>query len=233
MKIDEKVLKEAFRQAQDIATKEMEEKAWEPDETEPDRDWEMLYEAGRVRKKKKRTGYRKRARIAAAVMLALTVGIASAFTAAASQIGFIRTLTQWFVDKGDSHDDFLYKQSEQKEEASQPPQTLETIYEPTYIPDGFELAVDDLVGGIGYTQGYVKGKKDIWFSQNTINATISIDSENMKRETVVIQGYEGQMNSKKGETILVWATDEYIFEISSSLGKEEVLKVAESVAVKE
>ncbi len=230
MRIDEKVLKEAFRQAQDIATKEMEEKAWEPDETEPDRDWEMLYEAGRMRKKKERTGYRRRARIAAAVMLVLTVRLVSSFTAEASQIGFIRTLTQWFIDRGDSHDDFRYKQSEQKEEASQ---TLETIYEPTYIPDGFELAYEDLVGSMNYVQEYVKEKKYLGFEQDTINVAKSIDSENMKRETVVIQGYEGQLNSKKGETILVWATDEYIFEISSSLGKEEVIKVAESVAVRE
>ena len=210
MRIDEKVLKEAFRQAQDIATKEMEEKAWEPDETEPDRDWEMLYEAGRMRKKKERTGYRRRARIAAAVMLVLTVRLV--------------------IDRGDSHDDFRYKQSEQKEEASQ---TLETIYEPTYIPDGFELAYEDLVGSMNYVQEYVKEKKYLGFEQDTINVAKSIDSENMKRETVVIQGYEGQLNSKKGETILVWATDEYIFEISSNLGKEEILKVAESVAVKE
>ena len=232
MKIDEKVLKEAFRQAQDIATKEMEEKAWEPDETEPDRDWEMLYEAGRMRKKKERTGYRRRARIAAAVMLVLTVGIASAFTAEASQIGFIWTLTQWFVDRGDSHDNFRYKQSEQKEETSQPPRTLETIYEPTYIPDGFELVVDDLLT-VSHFMYYEKGGKSFSFDQGIMNGVISVDSENMKRETVVIQGYEGQMNSKKGETILVWATNEYIFTISSNLGKEEILKVAESVAVKE
>ena len=232
MKIDEKVLKEAFRQAQDIATKEMEEKAWELDETEPDRDWEMLYEAGRMRKKKERTRYRRRARIAAAVMLVLTVGIASAFTAEASQIGFIRTLTQWFVDRGDSHDDFRYKQSEQKEETSQPPRTLETIYEPTYIPDGFELVVDDLLT-VSHFMYYEKGGKSFSFDQGIMNGVISVDSENMKRETVVIQGYEGQMNSKKGETILVWATNEYIFTISSNLGKEEILKVAESVAVKE
>ena len=142
-----------------------------------------------------------------------------------------KAIIHWFTERGAKQDDFHFEQS-LKEEKKEPPQTIEKIYAPTYIPDGFEMADEIVVEDIYGIQNYEKGKHYITLEQDIVNAGIAIDSEDMGREDVMIQGYQGQLNSKQGKIILIWATGEYVFTLSSDLDREEVLKIAESIREK-
>ena len=230
MKINREELREAFRQAQNIATEELETGMPETDEKMEGQDWQTLYEIGQAQKEKKGIwkGSRRSMRIAMVVTIVLVVGTASVFSSEAGR----RAMMQWFTEWGDKDDGFHFSGDSEKTDV-QPPQEIETVYEPTWIPDGFELTEDEMVGGLDYFQEYMNGMHYIGFEQDTVNAGITIDSDGMLREEVMVNGYQGQLNSKEGKAILIWATGEYIFTVGSDLGKEVVLKVAESVKAKE
>ncbi len=231
MKISREELKEAFRQAQSIVTEELEAGMPETDVKVEGQDWQMLYKKGLEQKKENgvRKGGRRNIRIAMVLVLVLVTagGIVLASSAEAGR----RVIMQWFTEWGDKDDGFHFAGDEDKKE-SPPPREIETIYAPSWIPEGFELTVDELVGEICYWQEYMKGKHQVDFQQNIVNAGITIDSDGMEREDVMINGCQGQLNHKKDKTILIWATRNYVFMLSSDLGKEEVLKMAESVKEK-
>lgn len=227
MKINQQDMREAFRQAQDIVMHEWESKVEVSHEMEIKQDWEKLYEEGKKRKRKEQYGHPKGMRIAMVVVLVLMVGVSAVFSVDASR----KVVITWFTRLTQKEDSFHF-QGEKGKDVSKPPQKIETVYEPTYIPKGFELEEEGLVGEIYYSQEYTKEKNYLGFEQNIVNAGISIDAEGMKREDVVIHGCHGQLNWKKGKTILLWTTKEYVFTISSNLGKKEVLKIAESVKKK-
>lgn len=231
MKISREELKEAFRQAQSIVTEELEAGMPETDDKVEEQDWQVLYEKGQEQEKTKGLwkGGRRNIRIAMVLVLVLVTagGTVFAFNAEAGS----RVIIQWFTEWGGKDDGFHFAGDSEKTDV-QPPQEIETVYEPTWIPEGFELTEDELIGEICYWQEYMKGKHQVEFQQNIVNAGITIDSEDMEREAVMINGYQGQLNSKEGKTGLIWATGEYVFMISSDLGKEEVLKMAESVKEK-
>ena len=227
MTINQQEMREAFLQAQGIVTHEWESKVDVPNEMELKQDWEKLYEEGQKKKRKVLSGFQKGMRVAMVVMLVLVVGVSSVFSVEASR----KAVLTWFTKWTQKEDNFHFE-GEKGDGVSKPPQKIETVYEPSYIPNGFELADGGLVGDIYYSLEYIKGKNYLGFEQNIVNAGISIDSEGMKREDVVIHGCHGQLNSKVGKTILIWTTKDYVFTISSNLGKKEVLKIAESVKKK-
>lgn len=226
MMLNQTELKEAFRQAQNIVTQEWENQTGYTENGDARPDWEMLYAAGRKRQKH-RIDRRPVWRIAMVVLLVLVVGAASVFSVEANRKAIIR----WFTNPGEKVDDFHFAGDKGKED-SEPPQKIEKIYGLSYVTAGFELANEGLVEDLYYRQEYVKGKKYIVFEQSIVSAGIAIDSEKMQRREVTIRGCQGQLNSKKGRTILIWTTKDYIFTISSNLGEEEVLTMAECVKEK-
>lgn len=113
------------------------------------------------------------------------------------------------------------------------PDKIETYYEPAYLPDGYEMWEDSYIKE-NWTYGmyYVKtGNQFIVFNQGILEGTISIDSEGAKRKDVVINGWKGQLNYKKKKKTVIWATNEYVFQVSGvgNIRTEDLLKVAESV----
>ena len=230
MEISTKELREALYRAQTEATDELEHKVMGTGETEsePELDWEKLYLEGRERKTQAATKKRKGLRAAIVFFAVFLVGVTSVFSVEASR----KAVLQWFARQGQKQDDFHFEQTVEPKE-KEPPKTIEEIYAPTYIPEGFEL-VDEMVAEEIYSvQNYAKGKHYIALEQDIVNVGLAIDSEDMNREEVTVQGYQGQLNSKKGKTILIWATGEYVFTLSSDLDKEEVVKIAESIREKE
>lgn len=112
------------------------------------------------------------------------------------------------------------------------PDKIETYYEPVYLPDGYEMTDNINNIDIMISKTYSKRKNIITFGQSVLEVTVSIDSQDMTRETVYINGWKGQLNHKKKKISLVWATNEYIFDLhgEGNVSKEELIKVAESVS---
>lgn len=104
------------------------------------------------------------------------------------------------------------------------------IMEPEYIPTGFKkIEVDEL-----YTIriiSYENKKGDIIiYQQNYItNGKIILDTEDANIENVKINNYQGQIISKNETNQLIWFSEEYYFNILSTLEKEELIKIGESI----
>lgn len=119
------------------------------------------------------------------------------------------------------------------------PDVLEVYYEPAYLPDGYELCKEESImdDNILHDMLYVKKAQgdivgSVSYSQNILDAAISIDNINMTREIVDINGWKGQLNYEKDKKSLIWATNEYSFMVhgTGEISKEEVLKIARSMA---
>ncbi len=59
-----------------------------------------------------------------------------------------------------------------------------------------------------------------------------IDTEETELETIAINGCEGFFYSNKGINNILWNDGYYGFIISSSIHKEEIIKIAESIKIK-
>ena len=105
-----------------------------------------------------------------------------------------------------------------------------TVMESKYIPKGFEKIDTEVL----YTMTFITYKnedgEEIIYKQSKItNGTSIIDTENAEIEDMLINGYKGQLILKNGTGNLIWFDDEYFYSIRSTIEKEELIKMAESI----
>jgi len=67
------------------------------------------------------------------------------------------------------------------------------------------------------------------YEQSILGASISINTENIEPESVVIQGYEGIYYENLGVKTLLWSNGRYSFLLMSNLEKDELLLMAETL----
>lgn len=205
--------------------------------------WEELYRKPQESDKRKSIRWQK----AAAVFLILLI-VSSSSVYALGKVW--KAGVKWDVGYGPDGDTFFFEaengptetassdtiQNETVSEA--PPDEIEIYYEPAYIPGGYEECEEESIGvgarmaDMVYVKKEEKGKMySIIVSQFVLSAIVSIDSKDMERKTVDINGWKGQLNCRKNKIALIWATDEYIFTIQSygNASEEELLKVARSL----
>lgn len=119
------------------------------------------------------------------------------------------------------------------------PDVLEVYYEPAYLPDEYVLCKEESIMNdnmlhdmlyVKKVQGDIVGS--VSYSQNILDAAISIDNIDMTREIIDINGWKGQLNYKKDKKSLIWATNEYSFTVhgTGEISKEDILKIARSMA---
>ncbi|WP_353094133.1 DUF4367 domain-containing protein [Tissierella praeacuta] len=104
------------------------------------------------------------------------------------------------------------------------------VMEPKYIPKGFEKTDTEIL----YTMIFIiynnKDGEEIIYRQSKItNGTSIIDTENAEIEDILINGYKGQIVLKNGTNHLIWFDEEYFYSIRSTIKKEELIKMAESI----
>ncbi len=103
---------------------------------------------------------------------------------------------------------------------------------PTYIPEGFNLVIEDLEGTV--LLFYEKGIDNISYEQIRIrDVSKIINTEGVELEELEFQGFPAQYYSNQGEQSLMWCDDEYFYTVSSTLDRDTVFKIAESVQPKE
>ena len=78
---------------------------------------------------------------------------------------------------------------------------------------------------------YVNNNKHIYFSQNVKSAfDVNVNTEDHTMEYIEINGCDGFIVDISNEVSYIsWDNGEYIFEISGSIGKNELISVAETV----
>jgi len=112
-----------------------------------------------------------------------------------------------------------------------PIDTSVLVYEPTYLPKGYEMeAIDSDAFGITVT--YKKGNQTLLFSQENIGTGYSVDNEHGETGSVVIQGNEGVYIKIYKEILLIWSNGEVDFQLAGELSLKELQRIAESISTK-
>jgi len=114
------------------------------------------------------------------------------------------------------------------------PEDWEEKYSPTYIPEGFTYKETKSISTIK-TLVYVNNEEcNLGFSVIAPNANISIDTENMDKSEVKINGCDAILYEKRNRiisSILINYGDCVIY-ISGPVQADEIIKIAESITEK-
>lgn len=106
---------------------------------------------------------------------------------------------------------------------------IDDVFEKAYIeiPDGYtakELSSEP------YFVEMKNGVSNIRFEQVQLaNTQVDIDTEGTTHENIVINGLNGVYYYNKGRDVFVWTDNRYCYILSGDIGKEELLKIAETV----
>ena len=99
---------------------------------------------------------------------------------------------------------------------------------PAYIPEGFQVVTTDLDGFV-YLE-YAKGEEYILYEQNNLaDVSIHINTEGIELEDTEFKGFSAKYYSNQGVQNLIWYDDKYMYSISTTLSREELYKIADSV----
>lgn len=105
------------------------------------------------------------------------------------------------------------------------------VMKPYYLPEGYEeidcIEMDTAV--IIIYENQQEGQ--IIYRQNKIEeyGTTIIDTEDVEIQDIRIKGNEGQIIIKGERNHIVWFSDEYHYSIISTVGRKELIKIAESI----
>lgn len=117
-------------------------------------------------------------------------------------------------------------------ETDDSPTDFRDVYEPTELPDQFELIQkNDSFVDIPYLLLiYKKDDQYIIFHQWLKSRyDIAINTEQDKADPIEINGFEGFMLNTGGNCVITWDNGDYIFEIVANIGKDALISLAESV----
>ncbi len=101
-----------------------------------------------------------------------------------------------------------------------------------YIPNGFALEKDKL----GTNNLFLKFKnKESYISLNmsTMDVKTAINTEKGTLENIRINGFDGVYATSAKTNTLLWHSGIYTYRIFSNLGKDELIKIAESISPKQ
>ena len=115
------------------------------------------------------------------------------------------------------------------------PASVTDTYSPSYLPEGFTLDHSNLTEKTFYLN-YNNGSRELFFMQYTKNDFLLSDkSELLSFDRIDIGGHSGLIREFEPEDALetwcelYWDNGEYIIAMTSSVGKDELLKAARSV----
>ncbi len=114
------------------------------------------------------------------------------------------------------------------------PQKIEEVYVPAYIPEGYSLKeeVNDMrsMHFFFYTN---EEEQEISVEQMTFNVHMAVDTEGIKTEEITIKGMSGIIYSKRGLTSIIVNDNRYVHFISGYESREELIKIVESLYIRE
>lgn len=102
----------------------------------------------------------------------------------------------------------------------------EIIFE--YIPEGFKLENSDVQNNRIYLT-FRNNEYGFSFTMRSIDASLSIDTENSAVQRFNINGNRALYSTNRNVNILVWHDEEYSYNLTGSIEKKELIKIAENV----
>jgi len=106
-------------------------------------------------------------------------------------------------------------------------------YAPTFIPDGFEVTFENYDDSVLIEYENQLGDQMIsYIQQYKDDLSAYINTEGVQLEEIIVNGFSAYYYSNKGTQNLLWYDDHYYYRLSSTLDKEMLVKIAESIEVK-
>ncbi|MGI6332888.1 MAG: DUF4367 domain-containing protein [Zhaonellaceae bacterium] len=103
-----------------------------------------------------------------------------------------------------------------------------SIRRPSFIPEGFELVNEKTTGPVLLV--YEKGSDYISYSHQRVeDVSMDINTEGAELEELEFKGLPAKYYSNQGVQNLLWYDDEYLYMVSSTLDRDAVFRIAESV----
>lgn len=160
-------------------------------------------------------------RIVAAVLIVLMVGAGSAIAALQmAGVGLLGLNAQSYPD----HTSYSLTYTGKTIEV---PESWEDSFYPSYIPEGF-VYKESYFHGVDYVDA--KGNM-LSYSENTMGAHISFDTENADVKAVQINGAEATLIEKEGWSTVIWSANNRLFVVDLKGEAEIALMVAASVTL--
>ncbi|MGI6553186.1 MAG: DUF4367 domain-containing protein [Bacillota bacterium] len=104
------------------------------------------------------------------------------------------------------------------------------VRRPSFIPEGFELVSEKTAGPVLLV--YEKGSDYISYRQQRVeDVSMDINTEGAELEELEFKGLPAKYYSNQGVQNLLWYDGEYLYMVSSTLDRDTVFRVAESVEV--
>lgn len=206
----------------DISEKESKEKHAFSDEFKDRMIKLIAYEKRRTRIKNTMYYFKK---AVAVLLVVLTVVFASTMSVKAWRVKLFNTIINIF----DKFSEIRYEDVDKNIDNIED----NTFFPPGYVPEGFKLDKEN-TNFFGQLIIYKnKNGEEIVFEQYKLeNRRMIIDTEGTELESIIIHDYEAYFYSNKGINNILWNDGYYGFIISSSINKEEIIKIAESVKIK-
>ena len=101
---------------------------------------------------------------------------------------------------------------------------------PTYVPEGYEVSSVQTVERHQRIRYVNESGRRISFTQSrSSNISITIDTEGVDYTEIRIGDYEGITYSNKGTNAVVFTDNTYLYILSSTIDRAELIKMAESL----
>lgn len=117
------------------------------------------------------------------------------------------------------------------EEVVAPPETLETLYEPSWLPEGYVL--ENEVNTDLFRKCYFSNGTDAFeFQQNSILLGHNLDTEGAEIQQTTVLEHKAILYHNKEVWNIVWSDSEYSYAIVGMRDENQILRVAESLRKK-
>ncbi|MBT9173621.1 MAG: hypothetical protein DDT21_02022 [Syntrophomonadaceae bacterium] len=161
-------------------------------------------------------------RRAVALIAAIIIPIASAMSVPSVRASVIEFITEVY----EKFTHIFFDESQSPRDAADE----FTIYEPVYIPEDFEM-VNIKADGLVLME-YEKENDFISYSQQRLeNVSMHINTEGVELEELEFKGFSAKYYSNRGVQNLLWHDGKYMYMVSSTLGRDTVFKIADSVEI--
>ena len=170
----------------------------------------------KVRRRQKLIKFSKYSRRAACVLIAVCVaGGVSLFSVKAWR----NRVLNFVFDSKATHTDFEIVDSTQ---------TFKNDYITVgYLPKGFELS-RDVSGEISVLIMFENDTDSIKIGKYPLNTSVTLDTENSKVEEITVHSHPGKYIDNPRFNCVIWSTDEWIYQVITTLDRAEVVRIAES-----
>ena len=114
------------------------------------------------------------------------------------------------------------------------PEFIEDVYVPAYMTEGYTLLEESNDMKLMHFMVYSNEKDQlIMVDQFTLSVSMAVDTEGITTEEITIKDMNGIIYSKNGLTTIIINDNNYVHMVSGYEGREEIIRIAESLHIRE